>query len=262
MTTGILWHDANVTVTEPLMHCCAAPGVLAVGLLLLTAGPASGVPLATDANIVTGLDISCSIEPDDMKLELAGMAQAIRDPRVLRAIEAGKQRRIGFAVFAWHHGSFPSVVPWMTIGSAADAALAASAIEARTRVNVELEGREQVEWYIGRFTDLSEAIDHASDLLQAAPFASDRAIINIVGNGDDNVGAGAGPARDQVVARGGTINGLVLGDDPAMVAYYRDQVIGGRSAFVMSTRDADSIADAFARKFIADIIAAVEDVHR
>src|SRR5690349_7204134 len=209
------------------MKSRAASVMLALGLVLLAAAPAASDGIATDVNIVTGLDISNSMQQGEIMLELNGMAQAIRDPRVLRAIETGEHRRIGFAVFAWHHGAFPAVVAWTVIGSAEDATVAARTITARTLVNVELEGREQVEWYIGRLTDLSEAIDHADDMLEAAPFIAKRAIINIVGDGKDNVGEEAGAARDRFVGRGGTINGLVLGNDPAMVAYYRDQVTGG-----------------------------------
>jgi len=240
------------------MKRCAGAGLLALGIALAAGSGATAGDTATDANIVTGLDISNSIEPDEIRLELAGMAQAIQDPRVIQAIQRGKHRRIGFAVFAWHHGQFPEVVSWMAIGSQQDALLAARAIEARQSVNVELEVREQVEWYIGRLTDLSEAIDHARGMLSNAPFATDRGIINIVGNGDDNVGEDAGVARDRFVERGGTVNGLVLGSDPAMLDYYRQQVVGGRAAFVMSAADAPSMVAAFVRKFLGDIVAAAE----
>jgi Ca-activated chloride channel family protein len=57
------------------------------------------------------------------------------------------------------------------------------------------------------------------------------------------------------VARGGTINGLVLGDDPEMIAYYRDWVIGGRASFVMSVSRENAMTDALVRKFIGDIVA-------
>ena len=103
-------------------------------------------------------------------------------------------------------------------------------------------------------TNLSEAIDHANALLLDAPFAAARDVINIVGNGDDNVGEDAEPARDRFVSRGGTINGLVLADDPAMIEYYRQQVVGGRASFVMSVGSEAAIVDAFVRKFIGDIV--------
>lgn len=235
------------------MKRCTGMAMLVLGLAL--AGPAASAETMTDASIVTGLDISDSISPEEIALELAGLARAIRDPRVMTAIKAGGRGRIGFAVFAWHHGQFPPVVPWMTIGSPQDAELAARAVEARMLVNISVESREHGEWYIGRLTNLSAAIDHADRMLLNAPFRGARDVINIVGNGDDNVGEDAGPSRDRFVGRGGTINGLVLAEDAEMVAYYREQVIGGRASFVMSVgRDGD-VADAFVRKFIGDIVA-------
>ena len=113
----------------------------------------------------------------------------------------------------------------------------------------------QVEWYIGRLTDLSQAIEYADAMLLTAPFPGDRAVINIVGNGKDNVGEDPMQSRDRVVARGGTINGLVLGNDPEMFGYYRDSVIGGLTSFVMSVSGNSTMTDAMVRKLIADIVA-------
>ena len=91
------------------MKRCTGVGILALAVALFAAEAAPADETATDVNIITGLDISNSIEPDSLTLELAGMAEAISDPRVLKAIQAGEHRRIGFAVFAWHHGQFPAV---------------------------------------------------------------------------------------------------------------------------------------------------------
>jgi len=237
------------------MKRCRGACLLALGVALLASPRALSADAPTDANIVTGLDISYSIDPDQAKQELVSLAQALRDSRVMTAIKAGECGRIGFAVFAWHHGQFPSVVRWMIIASPQDAEIAARAIEARQLVNIELEGRAQVEWYIGRPTDLSQAIEHADAMLLSAPYAGTRAVINIVGNGEDNVGEDSRMARDRFVARGGTINGLVLGNDAAMVEYYRTRVIGGRGAFVMSISHDTTMTDAFVRKFIGDIVA-------
>jgi hypothetical protein len=236
------------------MKRCTGVILLVLGLALTVDGPALSADAVTDANIVTGLDISNSIGPDQVQLELAGLAKAIRDPRVMTAIKAGKRGRIGFAVFAWHHGQFPTAVAWMTMASPHDADIAARAIEARQLVDLELEGRAQVEWYIGRLTDLSQAIEYADAMLLTAPYMGERAVINIVGNGTDNVGEDPAQARDRFVARGGTINGPVLGDDLEMIAYYRNWVIGGRTSFVMSVSRESMMTDAMVRKFIADIV--------
>jgi hypothetical protein len=231
---------------------------LALACALFMGGAAAADGIATDVNIVTAVDISNSVDLDEMKLELDGIAQAILDPRVLQAIHAGHQHRIGFAVFAWHHDQFPAIVSWSLIGSEEDALSISRAIAARTLVNVELEGRAQVEWYIGRLTDLSQAIDHASEILRTAPFASDRAVINVVGDGEDNVAEDADVARDRFVETGGTLNGVVLGHDPKIIEYFQRQVMGGAHAFVMSTSDAPSLVEAFARKFLGDIVATAD----
>jgi hypothetical protein len=235
------------------MKRCTGVVLLVLGLVLTR--PAVSADTATDANIVTGLDISNSISPHNVQRELIDLARAIRDPRVMTAIKAGRHGRIGFAVFAWHHGPFPSVAPWMIIASPQDAEIAARAIEARQLIDLELEGRAQTEWYIGRLTDISQAIEHADAMLLEAPYRSDRAVVNIVGNGEDNVGEDPAMARDRFVGRGGTINGMVLGADAAMVDYYRNRVIGGRAAFVMSIGQSATMSDAFVRKFIGDIVA-------
>jgi hypothetical protein len=244
---------------EPDMNRCSGAWLLAFSVALLASRPALSADALTDANIVTGLDISNSIDPDQARQELVSLAQALRDPRVMTAIKAGERGRIGFAVFAWHYKHFPSVLHWMIIASPQDAEIAARAIKARQLVNLELEGRAQVEWYIGRLTDLSQAIEYADAMLLTAPYVGARAVINIVGNGEDNVGEDSSMARDRFVARGGTINGLVLGNDAAMVEYYRNRVIGGRGAFVMSISHDTAMTDAFVRKFIGDIVAQSAD---
>jgi Ca-activated chloride channel homolog len=88
----------------------AGLGMLSLGWAHLCGGVCLAGEIGNDANIVTGLDISDSITPDEIRLEIEGMARAIRSPEVLAAIQSGKNGRIGFAVFAWSHNQFPDVV--------------------------------------------------------------------------------------------------------------------------------------------------------
>jgi Ca-activated chloride channel homolog len=231
-------------------------GLLALGFALLCGNVGQADAIVTDANIVSGLDISESIAPDDLRLEIEGMAHAIRSPEVIAAIQGGRYGRIGFAVFAWHHDQFPVVVPWAVIASEADAMAVAREIEARLRVNVETEARANEAFYIGRLTNLSQAIDHAAEMIMTAPYAADRAIVNIIGNGEDNVGEEPGAARERVIAMGGTVNGVVLGDDPLVLDYYRQQVIGGPGAFLIATDEAAALLEVLTRKFLYDIVVA------
>jgi len=86
--------------------------------------------------------------------------------------------------------------------------------------------------------------------------------VNIIGNGADNVGEDPLRARDGLVARGVTINGVVVGGDPKVISYYRSQVIGGRTAFVLSADKAETIAQVFALKFLSEIALNVPPARR
>ncbi len=219
--------------------------------------PAAADEFSTDANIVTGLDVSSSINAQETMLQVDGMAQAIRAPEILSAIEHGRYGRIGFAIFVWADGEYPELVSWRMIGSPQDAEAASAEIAERLKSVVETASHQ-----MGSLTNLSGAMEHAADMLRIVPFSSNRAIVNIIGNGEDNVGEDPQRARDGLVARGVTINGVVLGGDPAVIEYYRRQVIGGRTAFVLSADKAETLVQVFALKFLSEIALNTERADR
>jgi Protein of unknown function (DUF1194) len=218
---------------------------------------AAAEELSTDANIITGLDVSSSINAQETMLQIDGMAQAIRSPAILAAIQHGEHRRIGFAVFVWADGDYPELVAWRTIGSQEDAEATSREISARLDALLSSSARS-----VGTLTNLSGAMEHASEMLSQAPFRAKRAIVNIIGNGEDNVGEDPQRARAQLLAGGATINGVVVGGDPAVLSYYRNQVIGGRTAFVLPADKAETLVQVFAMKFVSEIALNIEPALR
>ena len=204
---------------------------------------------AVDANIVTGIDFSRSIDAQESELQIHGMIQAMRAPEVLRAIESGRHGRIGFAVFLWASGVYPELVSWRVIASRQDAEAASTEMLLRLQLIQDTAHRHA----IGSLTNVSGAMAHAGEMLADSPFASRRAIMNIVGNGRDNVGESPRWRRDALAARGITINGVVIGGDNAITEYYRQQVIGGPTAFVLAADTPDEIVEAFTSKFVSEI---------
>ena len=204
---------------------------------------------AVDANIVTGIDFSRSINEHESELQIYGMVQAIRAPEVLHAIENGPHGRIGFAVFLWASGAYPELVSWRVIGSQQDAEEACTEMLLRLQLILDTSGRHS----IGSLTNVSAAMAHAGDMLEDSPYASKRAIANIVGNGKDNVGESPRWSRDALVARGTTINGVVIGGDKKIAEYYRQEVIGGPTAFVLAADTPDEMVEAFTSKFVSEI---------
>jgi hypothetical protein len=214
--------------------------------------------IATDVDIVTGLDISDSVSPAEARAQVAALAAAFRAPELLAAISRGRAGRIGVTVFAWHHYRY-EVLPWTPVGSAAEAAAVSEAIWTRVGVNVAKEARMAAGIrHVGRLTDLSRAIDHAAALLVDSPFDADRGVVNIVGNGADNLGEPAAAARDRLVASGATVNGVVLNGEPAVVDYFLAEVAGGPGAFVMVAEGTGPFDELMRRKLLPDLMAAAD----
>ena len=207
--------------------------IIVLGCALLAGRLGWADSVRTDANIVTGLDLSGSIEPRDARVQIDGIAMAIRSPQIIAAIRQGNHGRIGFALFVWADGNFPVLATWRLIGSAEEA-LSVS-LEISEQLNAIVGSNVVVK--LGALTDVSGAIDYGAMMLQTAPFETDRRIINIIGNGFDNVTESAWPARDRTI-----------------YDYVKREVIGGPDAFVLSANDPEHLVEVLARKFMTEIV--------
>jgi Ca-activated chloride channel family protein len=225
---------------------------------------------ATDANLITAIDVSGSINAADERLEFEGMAAAVVDPRFLQAIARGRHGRIGFVAFTWANGEFVSLVPWTLISSQADAEQVAEHLgTARGKpimgYATSAPGNRSMRtpanrrpWRTGHATDVSAAIERAIEVGADAPFASHHHVINMCANGIDNIGDGPAAARDQADAAGMIVNGLILGhreDAREIAAYFREHVQAGPGSFVIEARDFEDIASAMLAKFLFELAA-------
>jgi hypothetical protein len=214
---------------------------------------------AMDANLVTALDTSDSIMRHEEWIQLDGIRRAIAHPAFLAAIRAGRHRRVGFTAFTWSSdGDRRVVVPWTVLDSAVD-------IERVTQVLAKMprrtdlavggdQDRHEAPQPPDRLTDVSEALRYGLDQLVAAPHRAERLILNICGNGSDNVGEGPERVRDLALAAGVSINGLVIGGKAGLATYYRERVAGGPGSFVIEAREPGAIAEAMLRKFLLDLL--------
>ena len=87
-------------------------------------------------------------------------------------------------------------------------------------------------------------------------FAGDRRVIDVSGDGQNNMGVAPDSVRDAAVAAGITVNGLaILDEEPWLNQYYLANVIGGPGAFLEVASDFDSFAEAMRRKLRREISA-------
>lgn len=229
-----------------------ALALLAILCLAPTGMAGAEDQIRTDANIVTGLDVSGSIEAPETQIQIEGMVMAIRSQDVIRAIRSGRHGRIGFAVFVWANGSLPVFAGWRLIGSEEEALAVSVELDSRLRAILGSGAPHR----LGELTDLSGAMAYGGAMLEAAPYGTDRSILNILGNGLDNVGEGPRAIRDQLVTQGVTVNAVVVGHDRGVISYFRREVMGGRRAFILTAGNPKMLAEIVERKFVTEIVLA------
>lgn len=223
------------------------------------------LPLQTDVNLITAIDVSDSITRQDEWLQYSGLARGVVDREFLARIAEGHQRRIGFAAFTWSSGGQVAVVvPWTVIETRADAERVAAQLDAAPRIDRSAFGRytpysSSADSYRGGMTDVGEAVESAIGLSLSAPFAARRSVVNILSNGVDNSGPEPDAVRDQAIRLGITINGIVFGDRDDLPDYFRDHVIGGPGAFLITVEKPADLPRALERKFWQDLIAALPE---
>jgi len=240
---------AALRVIFRLARWCIGAAVAAAIAWLAIAGARADEPIQVDALLLTGLDVSQSLSPEDIRLEVEGIALAIQSPSVLAAIQRGEHGRIGFAVYLWAEGrDMPLVAPWRVIATADDAAIVAAELLAATTDLAAVQRRA------GQLTNLADSLLNAAALLQAAPFQAQRLVVNIVTDGAPTMKEFAVPAaRAALLATGATINGMIVSGTDETAEYFRVGVAGGRGAFVYTVSQAESLVYAFRRKFVLDM---------
>jgi hypothetical protein len=226
---------------------------LAVAALTIAA-PAARAAEAVDLLLVLAADVSRSVDQPKFQLQREGYAAAVADPRVLDVIQSGPNRRIAICFVEWSGmGAQKVVIDWTMIGDAA---------AARQFGDQLLEAPRS---FADR-TSISGGIDFSVAQFARAPFEARRRTIDVSGDGTHNSGREVTSARDEAVAKGITINGLViLSERPlpwnpehtnppgGLANYFKQNVIGGPGAFVMVAENFNSFGNAIMNKLIAEI---------
>jgi hypothetical protein len=207
-----------------------------------------------DLLLVLAADVSRSVDQPKFQLQRDGYAAAINDPRVMNAIMSGATRRIAVCFVEWSGAGAQKVVVDWTLIDGPDAARKFS--DALVEAPRSFADR----------TSISGAIDFSMDMLARAPFKAPRRTVDISGDGTHNSGRGLLAAREDALATGLTINGLViLSEHPlpwnpehtnppgGLAKYFQDNVIGGPGAFVVVAENFQSFGQALISKLVAEI---------
>ncbi len=195
-----------------------------------------------DLALVLAIDCSFSVDANEFRLQMEGLGRAFMRDEVKAAIRRGDRQRIAVTAMQWSDETNQMVVlPWTIVAGDADAD-EVGAVLARMPRRLAEGG-----------TSISTALTYGAALFSAAP-ATRRRVIDVSSDGRNNIGPPVNAARDRIVARGITINALViLNEWPTLDVYFENQVVGGQAHFVIPADDYSAYAEAIYRKLLREI---------
>jgi hypothetical protein len=228
--------------------------VAALIVLALLSAPAALAAEPVDLLLVLSSDVSRSVDHPKFLLQREGYAAAVSNTQVLDAIKSGPHGKIALCFVEWSgFGAQKVVIDWSVIDGAGSARKFGDQLVELPRSFADR-------------TSISGGIDFAAAQLERSPYEAPRRTIDVSGDGTNNAGREVRLARDEAVAKGIVINGLVILSERQMPwnaehtnppggleNYYRENVMGGPGAFVMVAEDFKSFGRAIIKKMIAEI---------
>ncbi|WP_428415075.1 DUF1194 domain-containing protein [Pararhizobium sp.] len=222
----------------------------ALAMFLTIAATPVATPVAdavpVDVALVLAVDMSGSMDIEEAQVQRMGYVDALRHPDFINAVTAGLNGRIAISYFEWA-GSVneTSVIGWQVIDDAQDAASLAEHLASRPV-------------FTRRGTSISNAITFASKLMAASPYDAMRRVVDISGDGPNNLGPPVNPARDAAIESGIIINGLAIlirpsGGPVSLDRYYADCVVGGPGSFVLPVHQPEDFAVAIRQKLVLEV---------
>jgi hypothetical protein len=225
--------------------------LLAASLAALLALPSrAGAPIPVDVELVLAVDISYSMDFDELALQRDGYIQALTSKDFIDALRGGAHGKIAVIYIEWagtHEQTI--VVPWTLIdGKASAEAFTAKLAAAPVRRTYR--------------TSISGGLIFSAAQFGTSDFKGLRKVIDISGDGTNNQGPMIEPTRDDIVAKGIIINGLPLMlkaptgsmlDINNLHEYYEDCVIGGPGSFVIPVRERSQFVNAIRQKLILEV---------
>jgi hypothetical protein len=210
--------------------------LIALLIAVALAGTAQAAERVTSA-IVLAVDVSGSVDAERYQIQRAGIAGVFADPAIQQVLGGG----LAVAIIEWSDGH-AVVVPWTILHTVEEAAALARRIA-------------KIERTPGVSTELSLAMLAAADLLDACPCEAGQRVIDISGDGPNNGPISTSIARDQVVARGITVNGLpiVTPSEPDLADWYAKNVVGGEGAILEVANGFEDFARAMRKKFSREL---------
>jgi hypothetical protein len=203
-----------------------------------------------DVELVLAVDVSYSMDMDELAIQREGYAQAIVSKEFLQALKSLPNGKIAVTYFEWAASTDQKIIiPWRLIDGPETADAVAAEI---MKTPIRRASR----------TSISGAIGFAMPLFEENPYHGLRRVIDISGDGPNNNGGPVTVARDTALEKGIVINGLpIMVKEPSYSTmdidnldyYYEDCVVGGPGSFVIAIKDREKFKEAIRTKLLMEV---------
>ena len=215
---------------------------LATSALLMLSTLTVNASIIVDLELQLLADVSGSVDSSEYALQLQGYADAFKSTSVHNAITSGANGGIAVQYIEWSTNQAIQL-NWTLINSAASANAFADLLAGLSRAN-----------NIGSSTGIGSAIDFGKDLFATNDFTSARQVMDVSGDGTNNVGLTPAGARDDALSAGvDTINGITIGSASGLKTHYTENVIGGVNAFQIHADTFSDFTAGIERKLVKEI---------
>lgn len=189
---------------------------------------------ACDLALVLAVDVSGSVDPQEFRIQMDGLAAAFRDGIVAEAL-VDQQAMV--TLVQWTGSSRQrQTLPWTPLNDFADVEAFATAVEQDQRI------------WRNYSTAIGEALDIAQARFRDVPDCM-RRVIDVSGDGRSNEGAEPRLQHPTLRRDRITVNALAIEtDDSDLTAYFFENLITGEGAFVETAWGFEDYPAAILRK--------------
>ncbi|UWQ80273.1 DUF1194 domain-containing protein [Leisingera sp. S132] len=175
---------------------------------------------ACDLALVLAVDVSGSVDAEEYRIQMDGLAAGLRDGVVSEALVKARAQVL---LLQWSGESRQEVtLPWAEIRSFGDVEALARAIEQAPRP------------WRNYSTAVGEALLLALEQFPAVKHCK-RRVIDVSGDGFSNEGVEPREVQGALAAAGVTVNAIAIEQsEPDLTAYFFENVIRGEGAFVVT----------------------------
>jgi Ca-activated chloride channel family protein len=175
---------------------------------------------ACDLALVLAVDVSGSVDTEEYRTQMDGLAAALRDSTVVDALV---EQRAQVTLIQWSGRSRQrQTLDWQQMATRADVSQFAALIEADARV------------WRNFSTAVGEALALSLDVLRAVPECR-RKVVDVSGDGVSNEGLAPQDMRGALRAAEVIVNALAIEtSDEDLTGWFFEHVIGGEGSFVIT----------------------------